>query len=194
MSLSIFLVLAISALIMLWFIVHDIYKRSWWVFPKLAIASVSIWIYVLAWSALPSFMGWASYQSIPKAFRLHWGMVYEAKKTDSEIYIWLTPLKHEQSFLSGVFDYQRSNKYEPRAYRVNYNPKNKKDRAFHKMLLEALAKIKKGEVILGRFNGKSIMKGNGKNGKGDKGSHTRNGGIEFYPLPYPKCLSKDDAV
>lgn len=188
MSLSIFLALAASAVVMLWFVIQGVKKRPILVLPKLAIVSISLWTYVLVWISLVSYMGWPSYQQLPTDFRLHWAIVHEPHGEVGEIYIWVTPLQKQES-VTDYLNYIRSNKYEPRAFRFGFDPKNKKHQEFYKQLLEALERIKNGETIIGRYRGLPLDGDNG----GDKYEGlVPSDQLKFYKLPFPKHIRKNN--
>ena len=159
--------------------------------------------------SIPNFAGWPSGDRLPDKFLVHWITIKEPdKKTkeDGYIYIWATTLSQQEKEVEGWKQYLLSfgvqDFTEPRAYRTPYT------REGHERGEDALKKIKNGEPVMGRNNGKKGKgkgkgdgkkgdgKGKGKGGKGKKGgkgggSFSQSDDISFHDLPETILPEKD---
>ncbi len=92
-------------------------------------------LYVVAWQAHQGLLGWATPESLPDRFRLHWVTVDEPDKVSGgagAIYFWVRELD-----AAGLAE------GEPRAFRIPW------DEATAEEAAEALARLQEGEPLNG---------------------------------------------
>ena len=183
--------------LILWFIIGA--RGHWGI--KAFIILITLHVCLSVGISIPNFAGWPSGDRLPDKFLVHWITIKEPdKKTkeDGYIYIWATTLSQQEKEVEGWKQYLLSfgvqDFTEPRAYRTPYT------REGHERGEDALKKIKNGEPVMGRNNGKKGKgkgkgdgkkgdgKGKGKGGKGKKGgkgggSFSQSDDISFHDLP-----------
>ena len=183
--------------LVLWFIIG---AKGHWVL-KAFIILLTLHVCLSVGMSIPNFAGWPSDDRLPDKFLVHWITIKEPdKKTkeDGYIYIWATVLSNQEKEVEGWKQYLLSfgvqDFTEPRAYRTPYT------REGHERGEDALKKIKNGQPVMGRNNGKKGKgkgkgdgkkgdgKGKGKGGKGKKGgkgggSFSQSDDISFHDLP-----------
>ena len=187
---------SLTALV-LWFIIGA--KGHWAI--KAFIILLTLHVCLSVGMSIPNFAGWPSDDRLPDKFLVHWITIKEPdKKTqeDGYIYIWATVLSNQEKEVEGWKQYLLSfgvqDFTEPRAYRTPYT------REGHQRGEDAIKKIKNGQPVMGRNNGKKGKgkgkgdgekgdgKGKGKGGKGKKGgkgggSFSQSDDISFHDLP-----------
>jgi len=190
---------AIASLV-LWFIIGS---KGYWALKAIVIF-LTLYLCVSVGMSIPNFAGWPSSDPLPEKFLVHWIVIKEPDKVtkdDGHIYIWSTNLsgeikKEDGGWQQYLLSFGVQDLTEPRAYRMPYT------REAHERSNGALTKLKNGELVMGRNNGKkgnSKGKGKGKgNGKGDGkgkeqgdgkgggkggGSFSRSDDISFHDLP-----------
>ena len=191
--------------LILWFIIGA--RGHWGI--KAFIILLTLHVCLSVGMSIPNFAGWPSGDRLPDKFLVHWIAIKEPdKKTkeDGYIYIWATTLSQQEKEVEGWKQYLLSfgvqDFTEPRAYRTPYT------REGHERGEDALKKIKNGEPVMGRNNGKKGKgkgkgdgkkgdgKGKGKGGKGKKGgkgggSFSQSDDISFHDLPETILPEKD---
>jgi hypothetical protein len=191
--------------LILWFIIGA--RGHWGI--KAFIILLTLHVCLSVGMSIPNFAGWPSGDRLPDKFLVHWITIKEPdKKTkeDGYIYIWATTLSQQEKEVEGWKQYLLSfgvqDFTEPRAYRTPYT------REGHERGEDALKKIKNGEPVMGRNNGKKGKgkgkgdgkkgdgKGKGKGGKGKKGgkgggSFSQSDDISFHDLPETILPEKD---
>ena len=191
--------------LILWFIIGA--RGHWGI--KAFIILITLHVCLSVGISIPNFAGWPSGDRLPDKFLVHWITIKEPdKKTkeDGYIYIWATTLSQQEKEVEGWKQYLLSfgvqDFTEPRAYRTPYT------REGHERGEDALKKIKNGEPVMGRNNGKKGKgkgkgdgkkgdgKGKGKGGKGKKGgkgggSFSQSDDISFHDLPETILPEKD---
>lgn len=165
--------------------------KGWWLLKAAATASV-LFFFVSLWTALGSYSGWATEDSMPKKFQVLWGLAQEPSETDKDgaVYLWIIELSEEQPSWN-FLDYANK-KTEPRCYVLPYSQE------LHQELNKAKKSIARGKPVFGESNGEGdgqfAGKGNGKGKSGTGGTggldHRQIGDLKFYELPPPKFPEK----
>ena len=191
--------------LILWFIIGA--RGHWGI--KAVIILLTLHVCLSVGNSIPNFAGWPSNDKLPAKFLVHWLVIDEPDKKsgdDGHIYIWATTLSQQEKEVEGWRQYLLSfgvqDFTEPRAYRTPYT------REGHERGEGALTKIKNGEPVMGRNNGKGGEKGKGdkdgkgkgkgkgpgKDGKGGgkgSGSFSNSDDISFHNLPDTILPEKD---
>ena len=193
---------SLTALI-LWFIIGS--KGHWLL--KAAVISLTLYLCLSVGMSIPNFAGWPSDDSLPNKFLVHWIVVKEPDKKTKEaghIYIWASNLsgteeEEDIGWRQYLLSFAIQDMKEPRSYRTPYSMEG------HERADGALGKIRAGESVMGKNNGKKGegdggKKGKGKGeGKGGEGKGKGKGGgsfsnsddISFHDLPDTILPEKD---
>lgn len=155
-----------------WFIIS---ARGKW-FIKAAAMAVAIYSSILIWTALDTYRGWPTRDVLPAKMLLHWVIIEEPnKKTGDEgsFYLWIVEMKKRDDSVNTVgnpLEYVPID-YEPRSYRLPYDPNNKNHREMHKALQGF-----KNEIVKNKGKPIAIEATKGKNGKGEGEGKDKDGG------------------
>lgn len=153
-SLAIPVVITALISLLLYFIIGG--KGHWSL--KVLTIGFSTWIGFIVWNSIDSYKGFATEQSMPDKFLIHWVIVHEENKQTGNpgtIFLWVTPLVKP---VSGILDYESN---EPRTYKVPY------DRKLHELMEDIIKRLKNGEIVVGTKKGKKGSKKGQGNGKGN---------------------------
>jgi hypothetical protein len=137
----------ILATILLWFLIYT--KGKWGI--KVALIMLGGFYSLVVFDSLGTYAGWATSETLPDEFRVHWIVINEPNKKTGDkgnIYVWIGGAKASLS----VFGY-KSAQAEPRSYSLPYSLE------MHKKAAGALALLRKGKAVFGK-------KGKGKGGFG----------------------------
>lgn len=146
---------------------------KWYI--KTACISVFCIFTIIFWSAIHTFLGWPALENdMPEKIIIHWVIIKEPNKLtkfDGRIYILLESAgKPSSNFLGRFFGY-RKEKIEPRLHGLEYS------RGLHERLeKQVIPRLKKGQVVAGKF-----MKGKKRQGAGRRGEglqKSKGGGSE----------------
>jgi hypothetical protein len=183
------LVFIVLITILLWILTDA--KGKWWV--KTIVITLTLSLSLVVWNSVEGMLGWATNQQIIGEHQLHWAIVEEpSKKTQAPGGIYLLVEKKEVVKGDSNFVIYKSDKKEPRLYRIKYTKK------MHKEMQKAQEMLKKGKKVM--------IKGDKKGAKGEKGEKGKEGkdgkngekGYEYendyelriYQLPPAKPPSK----
>jgi uncharacterized membrane protein YgcG len=171
--------------LILWFVIGT--KGYWPV--KMALITLTVCFSMFLSRTVDDMRGWPYDGELPDEFRVHWIVVKEPSKTNTEdkggIYIWITDFAGDGRI--------------PRAYRSTYTKRG------HENAQDALKLLKEGKMVAGGKDGREGEgegegeggDGKGKGGKKGQGQGTGGGSLSnspeiiFHELPPPKLPEKN---
>ncbi len=170
-TLAIPLVLLILIALTIWFLAltkgHYIVKVI--LTPLVLLSSVGVWY------SMNSLLGWATSDSLPAKYQLHWVIIEEPNDNEGAIYLLVNSIsRRHKDIRVGTYI---ANTKEPRLYKIPYT------REGHKQAQQLKEKLQEGQSLLMSKNkgkGKGLGDGN-ENGDNDIGGE---GGNQEAPFGY----------
>ena len=176
------------ALTILWFVIGS--KGKWYL--KTLFLVGAFFAFNLVWSATGDFLGWATYEELPKKFQVHWMIVENPSQySKGSVYVLVSDMVVGEPSKSFAAFYNGRSKHDPRLYRMPYSEE------LHKQADKIIEHLKKGGTFVAsteNANGQVGSGGKGKskekgNGNGGGGHSSRQEGM-IYQLPPPSSLRK----
>lgn len=183
----------------LWILIYG--KGYWWI--KSIFIFLTITFSITLWASLSELSGWPTDVSAPEKVIVHWVLVKEPSKLNSNdkgfVYLWATEIDSENKAKKTKINkwtspfVAKKHSIEPRIYRLPYSEN------LHKKAVQAMKMIRAGKNVVaeGMKLGSeekelSFGKKEGKNkGKGKQGSLSQEQDFMFYELPSFKIQDKN---
>ncbi len=124
--------------LLLWFIIGSKGRTG----LKILVTPLALYFCGAIYVTLPTILGWPTNNSLPTQYEVVYASVTQpvpAMGREGRLYIWIVSKNHELGF----FDLYRPNLSDPRAYRLPYTEKKRKE------LQRAIMMIKAGQPVVG---------------------------------------------